>query len=98
GALETPRILLSSVSSTWPNGVANDSGMVGKNLMRHYIDLYALSLPCKLDSQTDPKELGLNDFYQTPGGGKFGTLQSFGWLPPPAVSAAYVLSHPLAAP
>jgi choline dehydrogenase-like flavoprotein len=31
----TPRILLNSVSSRFPNGLANSSGLVGKNLMFH---------------------------------------------------------------
>lgn len=33
GAIETPRLLLSSQSPLAPNGVANESGLVGKNLM-----------------------------------------------------------------
>jgi choline dehydrogenase-like flavoprotein len=31
----TPRILLNSVSGRFPNGLANSSGLVGKNLMMH---------------------------------------------------------------
>ena len=31
----TPRLLLNSVSSRFPNGLANSSGLVGKNLMVH---------------------------------------------------------------
>ncbi len=31
----TPRILLNSVSSTFPDGLANSSGLVGRNLMFH---------------------------------------------------------------
>jgi choline dehydrogenase-like flavoprotein len=31
----TPRLLLNSTSSRFPNGLANSSGMVGKNLMLH---------------------------------------------------------------
>ena len=34
-AIETPRILLNSVSSKYPDGLANSSGQVGKNYMRH---------------------------------------------------------------
>jgi choline dehydrogenase-like flavoprotein len=33
--LGTPRILLNSKSKNFPNGLANSSGMVGKNLMLH---------------------------------------------------------------
>ena len=32
---ESPRILLNSASSMFPNGLANSSGQVGKNYMRH---------------------------------------------------------------
>jgi choline dehydrogenase-like flavoprotein len=34
-SIETPRILLNSASSQYPNGLANSSGQVGKNYMRH---------------------------------------------------------------
>ena len=34
-SIETPRILLNSASSKNPDGLANSSGQVGKNYMRH---------------------------------------------------------------
>jgi choline dehydrogenase-like flavoprotein len=34
-AIETPRLLLNSHSSHFPNGLANSSGQVGRNYMRH---------------------------------------------------------------
>ena len=34
-SIETPRILLNSASSLYPDGLANSSGQVGKNYMRH---------------------------------------------------------------
>lgn len=34
-SFESPRLLLNSASSMFPNGLANSSGMVGKNYMRH---------------------------------------------------------------
>ncbi len=34
-SIETPRLLLNSQSSMFPNGLANSSGQVGKNYMRH---------------------------------------------------------------
>ncbi len=34
-AIETPRLLLNSSSSQFPNGLANGSGMVGRHYMRH---------------------------------------------------------------
>jgi choline dehydrogenase-like flavoprotein len=34
-SIESPRLLLNSASTMFPNGLANGSGMVGKNYMRH---------------------------------------------------------------
>jgi choline dehydrogenase-like flavoprotein len=34
-SIETPRLLLNSASQKFPNGLANSSGQVGKNYMRH---------------------------------------------------------------
>jgi choline dehydrogenase-like flavoprotein len=34
-SIETPRLLLNSATSKFPNGLANSSGQVGKNYMRH---------------------------------------------------------------
>jgi choline dehydrogenase-like flavoprotein len=43
-AVETPRLLLHSRSEAWPNGVANSSDQVGRNLMDHPTQLsWALS-------------------------------------------------------
>jgi choline dehydrogenase-like flavoprotein len=64
----TPRLLLNSASSRFPNGLANSSGLVGKNLMLHpwpqvggYVDEWVdgdhapmLSLWSKEFYETDP--------------------------------------------
>src|SRR4029077_16369570 len=34
-SIETPRLLLNSASSKFPHGLANSSGQVGRNYMRH---------------------------------------------------------------
>lgn len=81
GALQTPAILLRSASESWPDGLANRSGLVGRNLMRHYIDLYVLrpqTAPCDRPAW---KELAFNDFYLVDGQ-KLGSVQGFGALPP----------------
>ena len=85
GALMTPALLLRSTSSHWPQGLANASGFVGRNLMRHWIDLYLVSLGERGENRS--KQVGLNDYYQS-GGCKLGTVQSFGLLPPAAILAA----------
>jgi choline dehydrogenase-like flavoprotein len=84
GALQTPLILLNSISNTWPQGLANGSGLVGRNLMRHCIDLYAVYPKTRGQLGGNLKQLGFNDLYQPPEQ-HLGTVQSFGRLPPPAV-------------
>lgn len=87
GALESPRILLNSVSQHWPRGLANDTMLVGKNLMRHHVDLYLITpqQPGPIDNRH--KEFAFNDFYHADGK-KLGSVQSFGRLPPAPVLAA----------
>jgi choline dehydrogenase-like flavoprotein len=80
GALYTPGILLASKSAEWPDGLANQSGLVGKNLMRHFVDLYVLRSGLKKGLDGRWKEIGFNDYYE--GEAKLGSVQSFGALPP----------------
>jgi choline dehydrogenase-like flavoprotein len=43
----TPRLLLNSVSSKFPRGIANSSGLVGRNLMFHpYARIWGISTNC----------------------------------------------------
>jgi choline dehydrogenase-like flavoprotein len=87
GALQSPCILLNSASASWPQGLANDSGLVGRNLMRHCTDLYLLSPKTKVEPGYRHKEIALNDFYHA-NGKKLGTVQSFGHLPPASMLTA----------
>ncbi len=76
GGLHSPVLLQKS-------GIGNQSGQLGRNLMRHFVDLYAL----KVDSDPEnprSKEIGFNDFYETQEI-VLGTVQSFGRLPPTTV-------------
>jgi choline dehydrogenase-like flavoprotein len=81
GALATPALLLNSRSGDWPRGLANGSDWVGRNFMRHLLE------PIEIWPQPDHKitaankEIGLNDFYFWEGQ-KYGTVQSFGAIPP----------------
>jgi choline dehydrogenase-like flavoprotein len=77
GALLTPAVLLNSKSASWPEGLANSSGLVGRNLMRHSIDLYVLTKAPQLREDALTKEIAFNDLY-IEGSDKFGTVQSFG--------------------
>ena len=83
GALRTPALLLRSATHDWPLGLANTSGLVGRNLMRHCIDLFAIRVPPEQGAPEDnrQKQLAFNDFYDGPDG-KLGSVQSFGRLPP----------------
>ncbi|WP_156687779.1 GMC oxidoreductase [Mycobacterium sp. Marseille-P9652] len=81
GALVTPLLLLNSRSGDWPRGLANGSDWVGRNLMRHFMDPFQIWLQPGHDTTAANKEIGLNDFYFWEGQ-KFGTLQSFGAMPP----------------
>ena len=42
GALSSPLVLLRSGSPAWPNGLGNRSGLVGRGLMFHFIQIFAL--------------------------------------------------------
>lgn len=81
GALATPLLLLNSRSGQWPRGLANGSGWVGRNLMRHLLDPVEVWLHPGQSSTAANKEIGLNDFYLWEGQ-KYGTIQSFGAIPP----------------
>ncbi|MFK7897280.1 MAG: GMC oxidoreductase [Myxococcota bacterium] len=87
-AYMTPALLLKSSSSEWPEGLANRSGLVGRNLMMHTSDFIAIRAGKKLSHEGPKKALALNDFY-TDGGQKLGTLQSVGIQ----VNPGYVLYH-----
>lgn len=85
GALNTPLLLLRSAGPDWPHGLANESGLVGRNLMRHLVDLYLIAPEGRRRSVENRfKEIAFNDFYQSQGR-KLGSVQSFGRLPPAAV-------------
>ncbi|GBE67538.1 dehydrogenase [Mycobacterium sp. MFM001] len=81
GALATPVLLLNSRSGDWPNGLANGSDLVGRNLMRHLVDFIEI-WPQPDSKITAPnKQIGMTDFYFWEGQ-KYGTVQSGGAMPP----------------
>jgi choline dehydrogenase-like flavoprotein len=89
GALQTPALLLRSSFRAFPNGLANSSGQVGKNLMRHYVDIYAVAVKQKPHATDNLKQLAFNDLRHCHGM-RWGTVQSFGTLPPPAMLFARI--------
>ena len=62
----TPRLLLNSTSSSFPDGLANGSGLVGKNLMFHpYANIQGV-LPDETDGYRGPPlSLWSKEFYET---------------------------------
>nr|BFD66579.1 GMC family oxidoreductase [Bdellovibrio sp. HAGR004] len=80
GAINSAKLLLKSKSPHYPEGLANKSKLVGKNLMRHLIDLYVLRINPALGNSGKQKEIGLNDFYIHEGV-KYGNIQTFGRPP-----------------
>jgi choline dehydrogenase-like flavoprotein len=78
GAFHSPQVLLRSRNSFWPNGLANHSDQVGRNLMFHTSDLYALWAPRRFNRQgRQRKSISVRDFYVV-GGRRLGYVQSLG--------------------
>jgi len=62
----TPRLLLNSTSARFPNGIANSSGLVGRNLMFHPFALTYGYVDEPLDgNQGPPLNLWSQEFYET---------------------------------
>jgi len=77
GAFFTPRILLESSSDAYPDGLANSSRLVGRNLMLHAGDFLAIRQREAASKEGPKKSIALNDFYIADGK-KLGTVQSVG--------------------
>jgi choline dehydrogenase-like flavoprotein len=63
----TPRILLNSRSKQFPDGLANSSGLVGKNLMFHPVGFAQGTFEERLDSHKGPAGCCIlsKEFYET---------------------------------
>lgn len=77
GAYMSPVLLLNSRSADWPAGLANESGLVGRNLMLHVSDFFAVAPLKNLSGEGPHKTLALNDFCFS-NGEKLGTFQTAG--------------------
>jgi choline dehydrogenase-like flavoprotein len=88
GAYMTPVLLLNSSSDAWPNGLANASGLVGRNLMLHATDIVAVAPRERVSAEGPYKTLALNDFYCSEGE-KLGTFQTIGTT----VSVGLIMSY-----
>lgn len=77
GAYMSPTLLLGSACAQWPAGLANRSGLVGRNLMLHVSDFFAVAPLRRLTGEGPQKSLAVNDFYFA-AGEKLGTFQTAG--------------------
>jgi choline dehydrogenase-like flavoprotein len=77
GAFFTPRLLLEASSDAYPDGLANSSGLVGRNLMLHTGHFLAIHQRDAAAKEGPKKSIALNDFYIADGK-KLGTVQSVG--------------------
>jgi choline dehydrogenase-like flavoprotein len=78
GAFHSPQILLRSRSPQWQQGLANRSDQVGRNLMFHTADNYAVWAPRRLNRDArQKKSLSVRDFYLYEGR-RLGYVQSLG--------------------
>jgi choline dehydrogenase-like flavoprotein len=78
GAIHTPKLLLKSKNDHWPNGLANHSDLVGRNLMFHAIQNFVLWPSEKLPSSGPRKSISFRDFYCLDGE-RCGCVQSTGF-------------------
>jgi choline dehydrogenase-like flavoprotein len=78
GALHSPQILLRSRNDFWRQGLGNSSDQVGRNLMFHTCDIFALWAPRRLARQgRQLKSISVRDFYVHKGQ-RLGCVQSMG--------------------
>jgi choline dehydrogenase-like flavoprotein len=76
GAMHSPRLLLRSTSEAFPNGLANGSGLVGRNLMLHSNEIFALW--AKVPSEPKPsRAVALRDLYYLKGK-RLGSVRAMG--------------------
>jgi choline dehydrogenase-like flavoprotein len=73
----SPVLLLKSANEHWPDGLANKSGMVGRNLMFHVSDFIAVWPRGRYSMEGPRKTFAFRDFY-THQGVKLGSVQSTG--------------------
>src|SRR5580698_6254790 len=77
GTYRSATLLLQSACPAWPNGLANGSGLVGRNLMFHGSELIAV-WPRHHGSTDGPrKTIGIRDLYLHDGT-RLGSVQSLG--------------------
>jgi choline dehydrogenase-like flavoprotein len=104
-AVESARLLLNSRSARWPNGLANDSGLVGKNLTFSGFGRSRASFRISkrkeswpwLDDPSPFVQRSLSDHYVLPASAKLGSRKGgaigFLWEHPSPIGAGIVLAE-----
>lgn len=77
GALSSPRLLLASASEHWPGGCGNAHDQVGRHLMFHAIEVFAVWPRTIRGTDTPSKSVGLRDLYLHQGQ-RLGMVQAMG--------------------
>ncbi len=77
GALSSPRVLLNSTSEHWPDGIGNQHDLVGRHLMFHLNEMFALwpGRDARFDGPS--KAVGFRDLYHLDGQ-RMGMVQAMG--------------------
>ena len=100
GAVNSVAILLASANDACPQGLANRSGLVGRNFMNHNSSAMLVVDPRLRNTSVYQKTLGLNDFYFSDGQGgpPLGNVQLLGKITAPILKAnTKVMPMPLLA-
>ena len=90
GAVNSAILLLKSVSDRHPAGLANSSGLVGRNYMVHNSTFFVAIDPRRRNTTMFQKTLGLNDWYLAGPDNPYplGNLQMLGKLQGPMIKGA----------
>lgn len=90
GAVNSAVILLRSTNHAHPRGVANSSGLVGRNYMVHNSTFFMAIDPLRRNDTQWQKTLGINDWYEAGGNvtNPLGNVQMLGKLRAPMLKAA----------
>jgi choline dehydrogenase-like flavoprotein len=92
GALNSPVVLLNSQSRDWPRGVGNANDMVGRGLMFHVLQIFALWPPVRGASPIGPKKVLSSRVANLFEGRKLGGVQSFARTVAPSQIAEFITS------
>ena len=78
GSANSALILLKSANAKHPQGLANSSGLVGRNFMFHNNSAMLAVDPFKKNPTVFQKTMGINDFYLGANGGPIGHISLIG--------------------